>query len=416
MSDDDDKTVLDAARDDDVYVWSSYNKDEPEAGQSLSYGDLSRVTRDMIGDDDVVFVMPAETTGSDYSGGTHNKANQKAMLADFAGDDVHEVYGGHGTFAFAVRATNTDESLIEAIEALQDYPVYSDDALSEHEMELQEEAWENWASSDYTRALAKLHNDVDDWEEAVEALEAAGALSWAFHDMADQANEYWESDGPNMHIDVDKVAEVAAPGALLDTHGPNRGWLGHTLADTAVALIQMLNGIEPDVISGKLADRYNFATSRRLRAVLNGLYDEGVQPKFVLGAASEWSLLKELNNEGIDPKKVIALADKLGEDADEERRYEELANRFLVLDDAYRWSYESVDRFRDLDGDRSDPDIELDAEFLANNYDIIIEAMKRTEEYPLFEKDHATWQLTPKAAPAGMPQWVAANPVRRRAS
>jgi len=388
----DEKTVLDAARDDDIYVWSSYSKDEPDEGESLRYGDLKPIVRSNVDKDDIVFVMPGEAGGSDYSGGTHNKANFKAMINDFGDDpDVHEVYGGHGTFAFAVRARSTNEPLIEAIEALQDYPIYDEEAWSQYELELQEEALENWALDDFVRAMTRLYDEVEGWEEAVEGLRDAGAISWGFHDFAENANEYWEGDGPDVFIRVEKIADETAPGALFDTgdyHRGWRGWVGAGLVDTTKELTDLFDRFVPGITQVKGGDGYN----RRVRAIIDGLYDEGIQPKYALGPVSDWSLLKDLQAVGIAPQQVLDLADALGKDASAESRYQELANRFLILDDAYTFAHESVTRFP--------TDAEEDAEFVANNYQIVIEAMGRIAQ----DKDNKP-----------LDAWLAANTRTRKA-
>ena len=57
------------------------------------------------------FRATAQQCGSDYSGSTVERSNYREFLEEFGEQDgVHEVYGGHGTFAVAVRVDAIDDA------------------------------------------------------------------------------------------------------------------------------------------------------------------------------------------------------------------------------------------------------------------------------------------------------------------
>lgn len=109
----------------------------------------------------------------------------------------------------------TDE-MLETIEALQQYPLIDEDDHSELELELQGEAWENWAERDWhgyvTTALAEFApvscDDPDGWAE--DAMERAdrSSLFDLFCACCEQTGTYWseESDGAQW-INLERAAE-----------------------------------------------------------------------------------------------------------------------------------------------------------------------------------------------------------------
>lgn len=179
------------------------------ADGSASYGDFRRTDWNDKGE--LYFYVPY-ASGSDYSGSTVEKANAK-WFEDTFGDNewVHPVYGGHGTYAVAVGLSgllacddDTFEEVCEALEGLDGYPVFDDDALSELECEGTEEAWNNWVSGDFTRAVEKKFEDCADFEWPDD-----DDVRTFFEECADRANEYWynEGYGNDMYINVDRIVD-----------------------------------------------------------------------------------------------------------------------------------------------------------------------------------------------------------------
>jgi hypothetical protein len=122
------------------------------------------------------------------------------------------------------------EEMLSEIESLENYPLLSEDDHSSLELELQEEAWTDWAERDFSRALEQrlssvLEND-ERAEEIVESL-SPDSLYSLFSALSDSASIYWqEESGYGQWIDCERVAaelseeEISSlsaplPGALL---------------------------------------------------------------------------------------------------------------------------------------------------------------------------------------------------------
>jgi len=194
------------------------------ADGSASYGDFkdtdwpdsARAYLDTLSDDeeetgDLYFYVPY-ASGSDYSGCTVTKANAKWFEDTFGENEwVHSVYGGHGTYAVAVGLTgllgcddDTFESICEALEGLDNYPVFDDEAVSEFESECANEAWDSWVADDFVRALEAKFADCADLE-----LPNGDALRAFFEEKREDANTYWECEGcgPSVYIRIERVVE-----------------------------------------------------------------------------------------------------------------------------------------------------------------------------------------------------------------
>lgn len=161
--------------------------------------------------EEIYFYVPC-ASGSDYSGSTVEKSNAKVFEETYGENEwVHSVYGGHNTYAVAVGLTgllgcdeDTFDAICEALEGLADYPLLDEEAHSELEMELSDEAWDSWAKGDFIRALEKAFEDDAEFEWPDDST-----LRKFFEDKREEANEYWwcEGYGPDMYVRVDKVVE-----------------------------------------------------------------------------------------------------------------------------------------------------------------------------------------------------------------
>lgn len=156
-------------------------------------------------------------TGSDYSGGGVHESNYRVlseMLEESHPAGAEPVVwartpGGHGTYGIVVRYGDLDEEIREAIDGLEDYPLLNEEDHSELEIEQQNEAWENWAKSDFIKECAK-YLEVDPYELGEQA-EAAG-VDWfvIFRAAEEKANVYWEDQqGAGQWINVKRVADTA---------------------------------------------------------------------------------------------------------------------------------------------------------------------------------------------------------------
>lgn len=210
------RTVGDLAR---AHGWQAYTLDETDADadvcgvSSASYGRLDRATCDDADDDVGAYVVPDVLSGSDYSGSSVERANARAFLESFRDVlGVVDLHGGHGTYAVAVRLDIVDAEVLETLERLTDYPVVDDDTLAEVESEMDAEAWDGWARDDFRRALcARFGCNLDDVEDSI--------VADVFREACDASGTYFESDGADRYVDVDKVASACTLERLRELRG-----------------------------------------------------------------------------------------------------------------------------------------------------------------------------------------------------
>ena len=142
------------------------------------------------------------SSGSDYSGDTVTRANYEYFLGEYL-EVCIPVYGMFGTYGIVVPVWHFPETLQEDLEDLEDYPVISDDALSNLEMRLEEEAWESWVRGDFSSALEDAGIDTEGIPE--------GALRETFHAALEASNTYAEHEpGCSVYYDIDRIIGDAA--------------------------------------------------------------------------------------------------------------------------------------------------------------------------------------------------------------
>ena len=128
-------------------------------------------------------------------------------MAEESGCDCYETMSSaHGGYHIFFNVYTTPDDIVEALAALDDYPSIDDESLSELEQEQSEEAWNNWAESDFRRGLAqKFGGDAD--EVSDEDLYAC------FNEAMEASNSYWEDQqGSGMWVDIKRVlAKVKEP-------------------------------------------------------------------------------------------------------------------------------------------------------------------------------------------------------------
>lgn len=106
------------------------------------------------------------------------------------------------------KISELSDELIEVFKGLMDYPAINDETVSEIEMELQNDAWENCYESDFISALADKFpghylNDLDYSSEKLREV---------FEQVRENISEYWiiESGG-NAYIDLEKIKQAIEP-------------------------------------------------------------------------------------------------------------------------------------------------------------------------------------------------------------
>ena len=160
-----------------------------------------------------------------YSPSAVYRSNARAFRDEFAAE-LEKADGDGPDVALDVRYV-TDE-MVETLEALESYPLISEDDHSQLELEDQQEAWESWAASDWRQLVCAAVDqylpegfpfDGDDLISRLGSREDE-KLRALFGQCCESANEYWEEDGEaGQYIRLDRVAGALTLEDLRDLTG-----------------------------------------------------------------------------------------------------------------------------------------------------------------------------------------------------
>jgi hypothetical protein len=175
-----------------------------EVGGSYSLGDFQayrgEVTEALRKS---LFIMPRYMSGSDYSGGSVQCSNHKAFLDKFGKiEGVYDIYGGFGTYGIAIRLDVYEDNLEikEAIDNLDDYPLFDEEAHSELEMEWQQE----FITSELSHFCYQI--DLEYYiPEIDEILKDEGTIESYIWESIDPLDLEFQYDNTGSYVDLDKV-------------------------------------------------------------------------------------------------------------------------------------------------------------------------------------------------------------------
>jgi hypothetical protein len=187
---------------------SSLSKVKPEEALALI---CERKLWDVVS----LLYVPSYCTAGDYGGGVHYLSNARVLLEDHGGSaQCRKIYGGYGSSGIVLDPRYLSEELLESLQSLESYPILSEDDCGALELELQNEAWENYLSRDFQRALERrlcdlLSEEEDGDERAERTVESIsdGDLYSLLEDARESENFYWENEHNSMYLDVERVAE-----------------------------------------------------------------------------------------------------------------------------------------------------------------------------------------------------------------
>jgi hypothetical protein len=194
------------------------------ADGDVSYGDLKEddcpdsaesYLRALCTDDtdsgEVYFYVPC-ASGSDYSGCTVTRSNYLVFQETYGSEDwVFSAHGGYSTYAAVVGLTglltcadDTADSILDALDGLENYPLLDEEALSTLEMELADEAWDSWVADDFVKALETKFDGLAEFE-----LPSGSALRTFFEEKREESNAEWycEGMGHDMWVDIGRVVK-----------------------------------------------------------------------------------------------------------------------------------------------------------------------------------------------------------------
>lgn len=195
---------------DELYVWHSYREDSPYDHDWLSYGDMSQY-KPFYDEGKELWYMPNLMSGSDYGGSTVTRSNYLAMKEYVKRSKfVKEVSGGHGTYALAFNVSRLKGKLalelVDIFKMLQNYPLVDEEAMSNLEMELENEYWENDLKEEFCKAIEKSLSSIG---FTVEVDRDSTWLWEAYRILMDKTNTYpiFET-GCSIYIDVEELCHI----------------------------------------------------------------------------------------------------------------------------------------------------------------------------------------------------------------
>lgn len=195
---------------DELFVYSSWRDESPYDLQSLSYGDLKQVKFPNDEKEDLWY-MPNLMSGSDYSGDTVTRSNFLEMKSYVEmSKHIKEVYGGHGSYGIAFNVSKLKGKfaleLVDIFKQLENYPLIDDEAMSNLEMELENEYWENDLKEEFCKQIEKSLQSIG---FTVEVDRDSTWLWEAYRILMDKTNTYLVFEtGCTVYLDVEELCSV----------------------------------------------------------------------------------------------------------------------------------------------------------------------------------------------------------------
>jgi hypothetical protein len=172
-----------------------------KTGGCYSYGDFRKYEGEVTEAlKKSLYILPELLTGSDYSGGSVERANHKVFLERFKEiEGVYSLSGGMGTFAIAVRMNIMEDNpeIKEVLDALESYASIDDEAVSEIESE-----WETEAMKDIVHSLCNhisLEDYIPDFEPNSDII---ANLAW---ESINELNLHWYHENTSAYLDYKEV-------------------------------------------------------------------------------------------------------------------------------------------------------------------------------------------------------------------
>lgn len=187
---------------------------------TIYYSDLDPVHGEILPGD--LCIVPF-LCGGDYSNSCaveySNFLEWQDLFADTLSHDWWLVSGGYGSYGIAIRVNTENVEILEMVGSLFDYPVISDDRVSEVEMQWQEETYDRDTAFDFIRAInadLEIELDLDITDNAKD-----DRVYDLFRECMDRSNTYWEVEQHGCAwIDVDKLIQVIKYSDLIPFISP----------------------------------------------------------------------------------------------------------------------------------------------------------------------------------------------------
>jgi len=169
-----------------------------------------------------------------YSAPSIYRSNARVFRDQFSKELEAGADGDADGVALDVRFVS--DEMLETIESLENYCVLDEDDHSALEMDLQDEAWDLWAASDWCCAVEKAINAVlpeDATLDGAEILDGIEDLDQKllklFNDCCGWTDTYWQEEAGDQWVDLDRVAEALDLHTVRDFTGlqllsPDQTW------------------------------------------------------------------------------------------------------------------------------------------------------------------------------------------------
>lgn len=188
---------------------------------------LEKITERKLWSSLSLLFVPSLCESGDYGGSTYQLSNAQALLEEFGGSPAcRELIGAYGSYAVIIDPRYVSEELLEALEALEDYPVLDEEHLSQLEEELKVEAFNCWLEGDLRRLIEEVCfealqtgcvREPEETEEIAEAIaeQATEDQLWDLLREADSDGFLWESEHNQMYCRLDRIDSALIVSAFL---------------------------------------------------------------------------------------------------------------------------------------------------------------------------------------------------------
>ncbi len=155
--------------------------------------------------------IPAMLSYSDYHGGALARSNVEVWAEEFEdgeGEWWHFRREGHGAKSIMIdlEAPDMPEEALKILTGLEDYPVISEERMSEREDADEYEAWERGVRRDFIRALEReLGIEIEDEYEEGDDEDPIRDL---FDEKMEEKGWYWDHSPEGAYFDANKVAKL----------------------------------------------------------------------------------------------------------------------------------------------------------------------------------------------------------------
>ena len=212
------------------YYWWDEDNDAPQGGDRAFYGYTGMLSEyNAYGDltDVPVFLTVPSTEWGDYSGATYTRSNNEALRDDHP-DTFVEVSGDYSSSVLMLPANAYIPTYLAAIlTALADeYPVYDESHMSNLEMEIITDSWDNYGCWDFKREVTRAIETLDDSiYDADDMMPSDSALTDLFQDaICDGSATAEMDDATSAYFRTEALAEWLARfilGTRKVTHTPS---------------------------------------------------------------------------------------------------------------------------------------------------------------------------------------------------